>query len=64
MQAVNEGRSSVGWGDVGCCRLVARALGAVLWAGAWDSDSVSGEGEVKALEVFEQDHEMHKMEVG
>lgn len=51
-------------GDVDCCKLVARALWAVLLAGAWDSDSLSEKVEAKALEVFEQDQELHMTEVG
>lgn len=33
MQVMNEGHSSVGWGDADCCRLAAKALSAVLSAG-------------------------------
>lgn len=64
MQVVNEGRDSVGSGDVDCCKLVAKALWAGLLAGVWDHDSDSEEVEAKVLEVFEQDHEMNMAEVG
>lgn len=62
MQVVNEGHSSVGWGDDDCCRLAAMARLAGPLAVVWDSDSVSEEVEVKLLEVFA--HELNMAEVG